>query len=263
MSKPAVDENAISVRELDVRYGDLHALDSVAFTVPTGSACALVGRNGAGKSTCLRVLAGLQSTATGVVSVLNSSPFSSSFRKADVGFLLDDQALFAYLTGPETLNFVASLYGVPSAERARRCSDLLSFFDLDSNPTQMVDEYSTGMARRLALAAALVHAPRLLILDEPFETLDPIIVNRLKRLLSSFIRGGGTMLVSSHLIAVVEAICDRVIILDEGRVVVSGSIEEVVRAAKSAGATNLEQAYVSAVETANDVPEMTWLCAAH
>ncbi|MEO7086732.1 MAG: ABC transporter ATP-binding protein [Gemmatimonadaceae bacterium] len=258
MRRGAPDGAGVSVHALTVRYGGLVALDDVGFTVAAGSICALVGRNGAGKSTCLRVLAGLLPLTAGDVAVLGTDPFGESFPKRDIGFLLDDQALFAYLTAAETLQLIASMYGLSATEREVRCADLLAFFDLDRNLNQLVDEYSTGMTRRLALAAAFIHAPKLLILDEPFETLDPVVVNRLKTLLTAFARGGGTVLLSTHLIGVVEAICDHVVILERGRVVLSGTIGEVVATVGRSDGATLESAYVAAIN-ADEGPALQWM----
>jgi ABC-2 type transport system ATP-binding protein len=249
----------IQLHSLSVIFGDHVALENVSFSVRAGSACALVGRNGAGKSTCLRVLAGVQDPTAGGVAILGSAPLDAAFAKRKVGYLLDDQALFAYLTGAETLHLIGELYGVPSGERHTRVVSLLDFFDLNDNVEQLVENYSTGMQRRLALAAAMIHGPDVLILDEPFETLDPIMVRRLRNLLATFVQSGGAVLVSTHLMSVIEQFCDHVVVIDGGRVLIDGSMNEVLSPPESPGRASLEDAYVAAVVGGRPEPLLHWL----
>jgi ABC-2 type transport system ATP-binding protein len=249
--------DTLRVEELTVRYGSLVACDRLSFGVARGRICGLVGRNGAGKSTCIRVLAGLLEPASGDATILGRPLAELAAVRGDVGYLIDDPALFAYLGAEETLRFLAAAYSLPAAEAAARTEDLLRFFDFDRNRGQLVDEYSTGMTKRLSIAAALVHAPRVLILDEPFESLDPLIVRRLKRLLLRFARSGGTALVSTHLVGVVEEICDDVVIVERGRVVAAGGLAEVVAAAP-AGEPTLEAAYAAAVDEGPG-DELVWM----
>jgi ABC-2 type transport system ATP-binding protein len=249
----------IQVHALSVMFADHVALEDLSFSVRSGSACALVGRNGAGKSTCLRVLAGVQDPSAGVALILGCTPSDACFAKRKVGYLLDDHALFAYLTGAETLHLIGELYGLPNGERIARVASLLEFFDLNDNVDQLVEDYSTGMQRRLALAAALIHGPEVLILDEPFETLDPIMVRRLRNLLAAFVQSGGTALVSTHLMSVIEQFCDHVVVIDGGRLLMDGSLNDVLRIPDSPGRASLEDAYVAAVAGASPDPSLDWL----
>ncbi len=251
---------ALRMERVVVRYGDLAALDDVSLHLPRGSILGLIGRNGAGKSTSIRVLAGLLQPGAGEVTVLGRGFDDSGAEiRREAGYLLDTPALFSYLTAEETLLFLAEAYGVPVGERERRTEDLLSFFGLQESRSRVVDEFSTGMQKRLALAAALVHAPRLVVLDEPFESLDPLIVRKLKQFLVRFAESGGSVLLSSHLIDAVEEICDRVVILEQGRVIVSGKTREALATAASRlGTVTLEELYATVVGEEAETP-LDWL----
>jgi ABC-2 type transport system ATP-binding protein len=252
----------VQMESVGVRFGALRALDAVSFVVPEGSLTGLIGRNGAGKSTSIRMLAGLlEPTEAGSrVTVHGFSP-SEGRREiaASTGFLLSDPALFPYLTAAETLRFVGRAYSLTNEMVERRIIDLVAFFDLEAAADRLVDAYSTGMRKRLALAAALIHAPTLLVLDEPFESLDPLMVRALKKLLIDYVAGGGTVLLSSHLIDAVEEICDRVVILEAGRVVGAGRTEEVKRGIRERlPSGTLEDLYASLVPASRSI-DLAWL----
>lgn len=240
---------ALVLERVSVRYGDFFALRDVTIHAPNGSITGFIGRNGAGKTTTVRLLAGLLSPAAGEVQVLGKRfPEGGPGIKRNTGYLLDTPALFSYLTAEETLLFLAEGYGLPRSEQEQRAESLLSFFGLWEGRRRLVDEFSTGMRKRLALAAALVHRPRLLVLDEPFESLDPLMVRRLKGLFTRFVAGGGTILLSSHLIDVVQEICDRVVILERGEVVVSGKTRDALtRISGLLEGGALEELYASVV----------------
>lgn len=252
----------VRLRGVSVRYGAVTALERVGFHVPQGSITGLIGRNGAGKSTTIRVLAGLL-TPDGEdadVEVFGLDPAVAGPRiRARTGYLLADPAVFAYLTARETLGFIVEAYGLPRPVAARRTASLLAFFELEDAADRVVDGFSTGMRKRLELAAALIHAPPLLVLDEPFESLDPLMVRSLKQLLRHYSAGGGTTLLSSHLIDAVDEICERIVILEAGRVVAAGPTAEAKRGVEgSIGAGSLEDLYASVIP-AGDVPELEWL----
>ena len=252
--------DALSLAGVSIRFGGVQALDGVSLHVPRGSITGLIGRNGAGKSTSIRLLAGLLRPDAGEVRVLGRAFDGEALEiRRRTGWLLSEPALFAYLTPYETLRFLAEAYGVADAEGERRTRDLLALFELDGARDRLVDGFSTGMQKRLGLAAALVHAPELLVLDEPFETLDPLIVRKLKRLLARYAAAGGSVLLSSHLIDAVDEICDRVVIMEKGRVVVSGPTQQARRSVEGAlGGGTLEELYASVVQDSADV-ELDWL----
>jgi ABC-2 type transport system ATP-binding protein len=242
---------AVRLESVSVRFGGVQALDRASFSVPYGSITGLVGRNGAGKSTSIHVIAGLLAADEGGCTVLGTSyDDGASAIRRDTGFLLSEPALFAYLTPPETLRFLAEAYRVPAAEAERRVADLLEFFELGEAAKRTVGGFSTGMLKRLALAAAMIHAPALLVLDEPFESLDPLLVRRIKRLLVDYARGGGTVLLSSHLLDAVDEVCDRVVIVEGGQVVVEAAAGEAMDAAAGRlGRGTLEELYASVVRS--------------
>lgn len=250
---------ALRLAEITVRFGSVLALADVTLGVPAGSITGLIGRNGAGKSTAIHLLAGVLNPDAGEVRVLgNLFADAGTQIRQRTGYLLSDPALFAYLTPGETLCFLGEAYGLPADEGSRRSERLLAFFGLAEANDRLVNGFSTGMQKRLALAAALIHAPRLLVLDEPFESLDPLIVRKVKQLLVAFREHGGSVLLSSHLIGAVEEICDRVVILERGQVVVSGSPAEARATLGALDTASLEELYAAAVEDEPDV-SLDWL----
>lgn len=203
-------------------FGAVTALSDVTFGCERGTVTGLVGHNGAGKSTIINLLAGLLRPERGGVRVFGQDPAAASSTAAimrKTGFLLEEDALFEYLTGGEFLRFVGHAFGLTQQEGARRTERLGAFMDLLNDLDRLVDHYSTGMRKKLAIAAALLPGPGVLVLDEPFETLDPLMVRRLTRELRRFAAHGGTVLLSSHLLQAVERVCDTVIFLDHGKVV--------------------------------------------
>jgi len=217
--------SAIEVDGLTVRFDELVALDRVSLSVPFGSVSGLLGRNGAGKSTCINVLSGLLFPDDGRVRVCSVDPSVPGSALAHcAGYVLSRDALFDYLTAHEFLTFVGAAFELPSNVASERISSLMEFFELHEVEDTLVRDYSTGYRKRLAMAAALVQNPRVLILDEPFEALDPSMVARLQQLLRAFADRGGAVLVSSHLLGVLQDLCNHVFVLDHGRIRFGGPI---------------------------------------
>lgn len=258
MAEDARPADALRLDGVSVRFGSVLALDQVSLHVPRGSVLGLIGRNGAGKSTAVRVLAGLLPPHDGHVEVGGRTFADAGVQiRADTGYLLSEPALFAYLTPGETLRFLAEAYGIAAPEGARRTEDLLRFWELEDARDRLVEGFSTGMAKRLALAAAMIHAPSLLVLDEPFESLDPLTVRSLKRLLRRYSEVGGSALISSHLLDAVEEVCDQVAILEAGRVVFEGPTER-ARPLEERGQGTLEERYAAAVRVSDEMV-LEWL----
>jgi ABC-2 type transport system ATP-binding protein len=261
--QPADASPVVRLSDVHLAYGEVHALAGVSLDVAPGTITALIGRNGAGKTTIVNVLCGLLAPDSGRTELFGrawegETDGGEALRRS-VGFLLSDPALFQYLSASETLAFLADAYGLRGAEAAARVEDMLRFFDLDQVRDRLADELSTGTRKRLALAAALLHAPRLLVLDEPFESLDPLIVRRLRRLLVRYVQRGGSVLLSSHLVDVVQEIADQVYILEEGRIVFQGPGAQFRgRTAPSDEGGALESLYASLVDDAKDL-EVLWL----
>jgi len=250
----------LELSDLVVEYGDVRALQGISFSIPAGSITGLVGRNGAGKSTTIRAIAGIETPVSGVIRVFEREQGADrSEMLRETGFLLDTLALFSYVTGEEMLRWLGEAYGLSRNAASIRTDDLLDFFDLEQARHRVLDEYSTGMRKRIAIAAALIHAPSLLVLDEPFVALDPLMVRRLKNLFLQFSEARGTILLSSHLIDTVEQICDRIVIIEEGQIVVADECERALKeASERLTSVTLEELYASVV-TATATRSLSWL----
>jgi ABC-2 type transport system ATP-binding protein len=209
-------------------FGDLTAVDRVDLTVPAGSFFGLVGPNGAGKTTALSMAVGLLRPDAGSSAVFGVDMWSDPVRaKALIGVLPDNLALPERLTGRELLTFLGQLRGLDPVAVTERTRELLDVMDLAHAERTLVVDYSTGMRKKIGLATALLHAPRLLVLDEPFEAVDPVSAVALKGILARFVAGGGSVVLSSHVMALVEQLCDTVAVMVEGTVVAAGPLDEV------------------------------------
>lgn len=241
-------------------FGRTVALDAISLDVPAGSILGLIGRNGAGKTTAIRLLAGLLAPDAGIVRVGGADPVQARHQvMRSTGFLLDELALFSYLTAGETLAWLADAYGLSRNEGARRTAALLGFFGLSEFRDHVADDLSTGMQKRLALAAAMVHSPSALVLDEPFESLDPLMVRRLKDFLRVYAQSGGTVMLSSHLVDVVEELCDRVAILEAGVVCAAGPTADALASLDGQlPRRTLEELYLSVVPP-GEVADLEWM----
>ncbi|MFG1694385.1 ABC transporter ATP-binding protein [Nonomuraea sp. NPDC049309] len=246
---------ALEIEGLTKRFGDTLAVDGIDLTVPPGSFFGLVGQNGAGKTTTLSMAVGLLRPDAGTARIFGQDVWSAPDRaKALVGVLPDGLAMPERLTGREVLTYLGLLRGLDKDVVAERADDLLGVLELDGAGKTLVIEYSTGMRKKIGLATALLHAPRLLVLDEPFEAVDPVSAATIKTILRGFVAGGGSIVLSSHVMALVEQLCDRVAVIDDGRVAAAGALEEV------RGARSLEDAFVELVGDPGDgIKELSWL----
>ena len=227
-------------------FGDLVAVDSIDLAVPRGSFYGFLGPNGAGKSTTIKCLTGLLRPSGGEIRILGIDPLVDPVEiKRRVGVVPEDLALFDRLTAAETLNFVAQVHGIDRSTAASRAGDLLQLMDLKEAAGTLVTDFSHGMRKKLSLAAALLPAPRLLFLDEPFEGIDAIASRQIKDLLLSFVERGGTVFLTSHILEIVERISTHIGVIAKGRLVAQGPIEEL--RAGAAGARSLEELFISLV----------------
>src|SRR6478609_1562676 len=214
---------AIESTALRKTFGDLVAVDSIDLAVPKGSFYGFLGPNGAGKSTTIKCLTGLLRPTGGSFRILEIDPLADPIAvKKKIGVVPEDLALFDRLTGAETLEFVGQVYGLDRASVRARCDELLTLMDLRGAAGDMVADYSHGMKKKIALAAALLPAPRLLFLDEPFEGIDAVASRQIKELLAHFVRSGGTIFLTSHILEIVERLCDHIGIIHKGRIVAQG-----------------------------------------
>jgi len=239
-----VDDFAIETHSLTRRFGEQVAVDGIDLRVPRGSFYGFLGENGAGKSTTISMLTGVLAPSAGALRVLGLPPGDEVKRR--IGVVPDGLLLFDRLTGREPLVFVGRLYGLGREESARRADELLSTMDLAADGRKLIADYSFGMRKKLALAAALIHGPELLFLDEPFEGVDAVAKASLTALLGDLVRRGHlTVFLTSHVLEVVERLCDQVGVIHRGRLVAQGTLSGVVQAIP--GAATLTDAFVSLV----------------
>jgi ABC-2 type transport system ATP-binding protein len=217
----------ISTEGLSRRFGELVAVDGIDLRVAPGQFFGFLGPNGAGKSTTIKMLTGLLAPTAGGIEILGLDLRKNSVEvKRQIGVVPEGMALFGRLTGSEFLNFAGRMYGLDRETAAQRSVELLDFMQLADQPKKLVTDYSHGMQKKLALAAAVIHGPKVLFLDEPFEGVDAIAAGTLKAMLQGMIARGATIFLTSHVLEIVERLCSHVAIINRGRLVAQGSLEE-------------------------------------
>jgi ABC-2 type transport system ATP-binding protein len=221
---------AIETFNLVRRFGDFTAVDNVNLRVERGRFFGFLGPNGAGKSTTIKMLTGLLAPTSGRMRVLGRDLEGEALEvKRRIGVVPEDLNLFDRLTGMEMLTFTGRMYGLERAEIGARAGELLALMELDGEPKKLVVEYSHGMKKKLSLACALIHRPEILFLDEPFEGIDAIASRTLKNLLSRLTARGLTVFLTSHVLEIVERLCTDIAIISQGKLVASGSLDELRR----------------------------------
>ncbi|HKY32453.1 MAG TPA: ABC transporter ATP-binding protein [Candidatus Polarisedimenticolia bacterium] len=250
---------AVQTRDLRKSFGDLAAVDGIDLAVPAGSFFGFLGPNGAGKSTTIKCLTGLLSPTSGSMTILGLDPIADPVAvKRLVGVVPEDLALFDRLTGAETLAFVGKVHGLARPVWSRRADELLGLMSLERAAGEMVADYSHGMKKKLSLAAALLAGPRLLFLDEPFEGIDAVASRQIKDLMLQFVRGGGTIFLTSHILEIVERLCDVLGIIHKGRLVAQGPIAQL--RAGAGGQRSLEEVFLDLVGAEDgQAPALDWL----
>jgi ABC-2 type transport system ATP-binding protein len=243
----------VATESLTRRFGDQAAVDELTLNVPPGAFYGFLGANGAGKSTTINILTGLLAPSSGRATVLGHDVVREPLEvKRRIGVVPDGLALFERLTGAEQLRFVGRLHGLSRAEAARRTQALLEAMELGADATKLVAGYSHGMRKKLALACALIHNPRLLFLDEPFEGIDAVAAKGIRDLLARLVAGGETtVFLTSHVLEIVERLCTHVAIIDRGRLVAQGPIAE-LRRAPDGTERSLEALFLSLVGGGRD-----------
>jgi ABC-2 type transport system ATP-binding protein len=231
--------------------------------VPAGSFYGFLGPNGAGKSTTIKCLTGLLRPTAGAMHILGLDPLADAVNvKRRIGVVPEDLALFDRLTARETLTFVADVHGIDRETGRTRSADLLSLMELDGAADTLVADYSHGMKKKLSLAAALLPAPRLLFLDEPFEGIDAVASRQIKDLLQAFVSRGGTIFLTSHILEIVERLSTHIGVIAKGRLVAQGPIDELRSAAD--GRRSLEELFIDLVATDHrSSPTLDWLSNPH
>lgn len=250
------DTPAILTRDLTRRFGSFLAVDRLDLHVPRGAFYGFLGPNGAGKSTTIKMLTGLLSPSEGQIEVFGLNLAQSPLEiKRRIGVVPENLALFERLTGPEMLHFAGRMHGLSRDEVARRAHELLHLMELDDLGGTLIVEYSHGMKKKLALAAALIHSPQLLFLDEPFEGVDAVASRTLRTLLQATTARGMTIFLTSHVLEIVEKLCTHVAILQKGRIQVAGELDQLKQASES-----LESLFLSVVGERTEAPQqLDWL----
>lgn len=248
-AEPGSGTAPLSVQGLQVRYGPVTAVDGLSLTVRPGEIYGLLGANGAGKSSTIRSVVGLLTPSGGQIRVFGLDPRLEPLPvRTLTGYVPESPLLFDALTPREFLEFVASVRRLPPADTALRAADYLGALGLDGSTEQPLAGLSMGTRQKVLLIAALLHRPRLLVLDEPLQHLDPRSVRIVKELLGAFVASGGRgVLLSTHQMEVAEQLCHRVGILDRGRLRAEGGLAE-LRAAHGDGSSTLEQVYLKVTE---------------
>lgn len=254
MTDPVPVVSAVSLCGLHKRFDKKIAVESVDLEVPVGTFFGLVGPNGAGKSTTLKMTTGLLRPDAGAAEVDGIDVWSDPRElKTRIGVVGEDLRLFERLTGREMLHYVALLRGFDRDEADHRGQQLLDFLGLEEASGRLVIDYSAGMRKKIALGAAVLHRPRVLFLDEPFESVDPLSVRLIRDLLEQLVAGGATVVFSSHVMEVVERLCDHVAVMHQGRVVAEGITAELCDGRR------LEDVFVDTVGAIDNSVELDWL----
>ncbi|HUG82719.1 MAG TPA: ABC transporter ATP-binding protein [Bryobacterales bacterium] len=247
--------DAIRIRNLSKRFGDKVALNGLNLAVPRGSFFGFLGPNGAGKTTTIHILTGVLEADSGQVEVLDMPvPRKADLIKQVIGVVPDDSVLFDRLRGLEFLEFVGRIYGLDSRTAIDRGRELMDLFELDVNTTALIAGYSKGMRKRLSLASALIHRPQMFLLDEPFEGVDPVGARLMKDILMRQVERGATVFLTSHVLEVVERLCDRVAIIANGSIVAEGSMAEM-----HTSEGTLEDLFVRLVGGDKEALHLDWL----
>ncbi|MBX9603926.1 MAG: ABC transporter ATP-binding protein [Bryobacteraceae bacterium] len=246
---------AIEVRNLRKLYGEKAAVDGLDLVVPRGCFFGFLGPNGAGKTTTIKMLMGLAPPTSGTIHLLGMPmPDQAVEIRKRIGLVPDESLLFDHLTGAEFLEFVGRMYNLPRDVARERTGELLRLFELDTAQRKLIGEYSKGMRKRVAMAASLIHRPQLFLMDEPFEGVDAVGARLMKDLLLDQVRNGATIFLTSHVLEVVERLCDRVAIIHQGKLVMNGVTREL-----RSGSESLEDMFVRAVGVDRAVETLDWL----
>ena len=245
----------IEVSGLRKSYGSVEAVAGVDLEIAAGSLAGLVGPNGAGKTTSLSMMTGLLRPDGGRILINGLDVWADPpAAKAIIGVVPDEARLFERLSGEELLEYAGRLRGLPAGEARDRAAQLLDVLDLSADARRLVADYSTGMRKKAALGCALIHNPSVLFLDEPLEGVDPVSADVIRRLLRRFTVSGSTVLFSSHVMELVEQVCDHVSIIDQGKIVATGTTDQV------RGGKTLQRAFIDLVgPRASDEEVLSWL----
>lgn len=255
VTEPQDSAPVLELSGLTKRYGDFRAADDITLTLDAGTFTGIVGPNGAGKTTTLSMITGLLRPSSGTVKVAGIDVWRNPVAaKRLIGVLPDRLHTFDRLTGGQLLYYTGVLHGLDRATARRRTTELAEAFRVEHAMSRLVTDYSSGMLKKIALAAALIHAPRVLVLDEPFESVDPVSAMTVAQILRDFAAGGGTVLLSSHSMELVQRICDHVAVIVDGRLIAGGTVDEV------RGDQTLQERFIELAGSDDEsIADLTWL----
>jgi ABC-type multidrug transport system, ATPase component len=241
--------SAVNLQNVTKRYNEIVAVNNISLTINTGEIFALLGPNGSGKSTTLKMLMGLVPPTAGSVTVLGVDAQKDPIAvKRQVGYVPESPNMYEFLTGIEYLDFIADIYGVPTAEKQQRINEYLKALQLEGREGDMINSYSDGMKKKITLISAFLHKPKLLILDEPLNALDPRSAKIVKDYLHSLKAQGVTTILSTHVLEIAEAVCDRIGIMYQGNILALGTMNE-LRQKASLPSSGLEDIFLKLTGT--------------
>src|SRR5512139_2147662 len=221
------NQYAVELQGVTKRYNEILAVNNISLAISTGEIFALLGPNGSGKSTTLKMLLGLVQPTAGAISVLGIDVQKDAVAiKRQVGYVPESPNVYEFLTGIEYLDFIADIYGIPPAEKQQRINEYLKALQLEGREGDMINSYSDGMKKKISLISAFLHKPKLLILDEPLNALDPRSAKIVKDYLQSIKAQGITTILSTHVLEIAEAVCDRIGIMYQGSILSLGNMNQ-------------------------------------
>ncbi|MDD7511552.1 MAG: ABC transporter ATP-binding protein [Peptostreptococcaceae bacterium] len=229
----------LKICNLTKLYGDVKAVDNLSLEIAPGEIYGFIGHNGAGKTTTIKACCGIHQFDDGEIFVNGKSIKDDPIGcKRDMAYLPDNPDLYEFLSGVKYLNFISDMYGIPKKEREERINRYAKEFEIYEDLAQPISSYSHGMKQKLAIISALIHKPKLLIMDEPFVGLDPIASHKIKTIMRDICNEGGAIFFSTHVLEVAEKLCDKVAIIKKGKLVTMGTMDEVK------GDTSLESVFL-------------------
>ena len=226
----------LTIKEIEKSYEDYYVIKKMSFSIQKGKLYGILGPNGAGKSTLMNIIVGLLKMDSGSVKLngINLHEDPISFKK-NIGFVEDFPNLYDYLTGWEYLNFLGDVRNIPRWKQDEFISELYYKFNIDNKLNNFIKSYSKGMRQKIAIMGALLHQPKLLILDEPFSGLDPISIRVIKAYLKEYVGNDNSLIFSAHILDVAQNICEEVIIVDDGKILASGDLSQLRTQANNSG----------------------------
>lgn len=218
----------LKIEHLTKKYGDFKAVDDLSLHIAPGEIYGFIGHNGAGKTTTLKSIVGILQFDNGEIYIDGTSITADPLKcKKEIAYIPDNPDIYEFMTGIKYLNFVADIFGVSAADRQEKIRKYAEIFELSSDLAQPISTYSHGMKQKLAIISAWIHSPKLIIMDEPFVGLDPKAAHLLKGMMREICDNGGAIFFSTHVLEVAEKLCDKIAIIKEGKLVRSGTMEEV------------------------------------